>query len=303
MQTEKGFHMPDYTITCCSTADLPADYFTKRKIPYASFHFELDGKDYLDDCGQSISFEEFYARIAAGAQPTTSQVNVTQYMQLFEPILQQGQDILHLSFSSGLSGSYTSACIAAEEMRARFPKRKLYVVDTLAASSGYGLLVDTVCDLRDQGMDLDTLHSWTEEHKLNLHHWFFSTDLTSYKRGGRISATAATFGMLLGICPLLNVDYMGRLIPRKKIRGKKAVIQEIVCMMEQHAENGAAYNGKCFISHSACMDDARAVADLIEQKFPNLKQPVEIYSVGTVIGAHTGPGTVALFFWGDQRID
>lgn len=296
-------YMASYVVTCCSTADMSADFFEKRNIPFASFHFELDGKDYLDDLGKTISYESYFAQIAAGAQPTTAQVNVEEYRQLFEPLLQEGKDILHLAFSSGLSGACTSAGIAANELKEQYPERKIYIVDTLAASSGYGLLVDTVCDKRDAGMPLEELYDWVEKNKLHLHHWFFSTDLTSYKRGGRISPAAATFGMLLGICPLLNVDVEGHLIPRKKIRGKKAVIQEIVKMMEQHAENGLAYSGKCFISQSACKDDARAVADAVESRFPSLNGKVMINSIGTVIGAHTGPGTVALFFWGDERKD
>lgn len=295
--------MPDYMITCCSTADLSADYFREKGVPYACFHFHLEGKDYLDDLGQSIPFEEYYAAIAAGAMPTTSQVNVEEYEALFEPLLKRGKDILHLTLSSGLSGTYTSACAARDELLERYPERRIFVVDTLGASSGYGLLVDTACDKRDAGMPLEELYAWLEQNKLRLHHWFFSTDLTSYKRGGRISPTAATFGTLLGICPLLNMDKEGRLIPRKKIRGKKQVIREIVHMMEEHAENGSGYCGKCFISESACMEDARAVADAVQARFPNLDGKVRINSIGTVIGAHTGPGTVALFFWGDERTD
>ncbi len=293
--------MADYMVTCCSTADMPSEFFTERNIPFAGFHFQLDGQDYLDDLGQTIAFDEFYAKIAAGAQPTTAQVNLEQYFDMFEPLLKAGRDILHLSFSSGLSGSYNTACIARDELKERYPERKLYVVDTLAASSGFGLLVDTVCDKRDAGMGIDELYAWTEENKLRLHHWFFSTDLTSYKRGGRISPAAAAVGTLLGICPVLNVDFEGRLIPRKKIRGKKAAVREVVKLMEEHAENGAAYSGKCFISQSACMEDARAVASLVEQKFARLNGKVMINNVGTVIGSHTGPGTVALFYWGDKR--
>ncbi len=295
--------MVSYALTCCSTADLPAEFFRMRQVTFASFHFQLEGEDYLDDLGKTIPYEEYFAKIAAGAQPTTAQVNVEEYKRLFEPLLQEGKDILHLSFSSGLSGSCASACIAAEEMREKYPERKIYVVDTLAASSGYGLLVDAACDKRDAGMSLDELHTWVEQNKLRLHHWFFATDLTSFKRGGRISPAAATFGTLLGICPLLNVDFEGRLVPRKKIRGKKAVVSEIVKMMEQHVENGLDYSGKCFISQSACMEDARAVADMVEARFPHLNGRVSINSIGTVIGAHTGPGTVALFFWGDERDD
>ena len=158
-------------------------------------------------------------------------------------------------------------------------------------------------DMRDEGKTLDEIYNWLEDNKLSVHHWFFSSDLSHYKRGGRISATSATIGGLLNICPLMNVSHEGKLVPRKKIRGKKQVIKESVKMMEMHAKNGTDYSGKCFISHSDCYDDARAVADLVEETFSNLEGSVIINSIGTVIGSHTGPGTVALFFVGDKRID
>lgn len=293
--------MVNYVLTCCSTADMPYDYFSKRNIPFVCFHYILDGEEYLDDLGQTISFEEFYSKIAGGAMPTTSQVNVAQYIDFFEPFLKEEKDILHVSFSSGLSGSYNSAAIAREELLSKYPDRKIFIVDSLGASSGYGLLVDMAADMRDDGASLEEVYSLLEEKKLNVHHWFFSTDLTHYKRGGRISATSATVGTLLNICPLLNVNHEGKLTPRKKIRGKKRVVEEIVHMMEIHGESGLNYSGKCFISNSACYEDALKVADLIEKKFPLLNGPVMINSIGTVIGSHTGPGTVALFFFGDKR--
>ena len=174
-------------------------------------------------------------------------------------------------------------------------------VDSLGASSGYGLFMDKLADLRDEGYSLEELAAWAEEHKLDVHHWFFSTDLTFYVRGGRISKASGWFGTLLKICPLLNMDTKGRLIPRYKIRGKQAVIKTIVEKMEAHAQDGLDYSGKVYISQSACYDDARAVADLIEKKFKKLAGPVEINNIGTTIGSHTGPGTVALFFFGDSR--
>ena len=216
-------------------------------------------------------------------------------------MMEQGHDVLHLGFSSGLSGSYNAARLAAEELRPQFPDRKLYVVDTLAASSGQGLFVDTVADLRDAGMDIDTIYAWANENRNKLHHWFFSTDLTFYIRGGRVSRTAGFFGGLLGICPLLNVNNEGKLIPREKVRGKKKVIKRIVEMMQVHAQNGADYSGRCFICNSDCIEDAQAVARLVEEAFPKLNGKVQIYSIGATIGSHTGPGTVALFFWGDER--
>ena len=295
--------MPQYVTTCCSTADIPYDYFQKRNIPYVCFHFILDGKEYADDLGKTVPFDEFYRKIAAGALPTTSQVNVQEFIDFFEPYLAQGLDILHITLSSGLSGTYNSALLAGEQLLQKYPDRRILVVDSLGASSGSGLLVDLAADLRDSGAALDEVHTWVEENKLNIHHWFFSTDLTHYRRGGRISAASATMGTILSICPLMNMNHLGRLIPREKVRGKKQVIAEIVRKMEEHAQNGVNYSGKCFISHSACYEDARRLADLVEERFPHLNGKVMINSIGMVIGSHTGPGTVALFFVGDRRID
>ncbi len=293
--------MQPYILSCCSTADLSKDYFEQREIPYVCFHFTIDGVEYADDLGQSMPFEEFYGKIAAGAMPTTSLVNTAQFIEFFEPFLKEGKDILHLSFSSGLSGTYAAALLAQEELKERYPDRTLVIVDSLGASSGYGLMVDTLADMRDNGVSLQDAATWIEEHKLNLHHWFFSTDLTHYKRGGRISPTAFVVGSILGINPLMNMDDGGHLTPRFKINGKKRVMREIVKQMELHAENGLDYDKKCFISNSACREDAETVATLVESTFPKLNGKVLINSVGTVVGSHTGPGTVALFFWGDSR--
>lgn len=295
--------MPDFVITCCSTADLPLEHIQKRNIPFVCFHFTMNGREYPDDLGQTISFDDFYAQIAAGAMPTTSQVNVNQFIDFFEPFLKQGKDILHISLSSGISGTYNSAVLAREQLTQKYPERKITTIDSRGASSGYGLLVDSAVDMKDTGASMDEIHQWVEENKLKIHHWFFSTDLTHYKRGGRISAASAVVGGLLNICPLMNMDNLGRLIPREKIRGKKQVIRAIVEKMEQHAQGGLDYSGKCFISNSACYEDARAVAEMIEEKFPHLNGKVMINSVGTVIGSHTGPGTVALFFFGDERVN
>ena len=295
--------MSNYILTCCSTADMSQEYFDKRSIPYVSFHFTLEGVEYPDDLGKSVPFDKFYKKISEGVMPTTSQVNVNQYMDFFGPFLEEGKDILHISFSSGLSGSYNSANIAREELLEKYPDRELVIVDSLAASSGYGLLVDMVADMRERGSTLEEAYEWLEANKLNLNHWFFSGDLTHYRRGGRINAPTMYIGNALNICPLMNVNKEGKLIPREKIRGKKHVIKEIVKKMEELAQDGLDYSGKCFISHSDCYKDARAVADLIEEKFTSLDSSVLINSVGTVVGSHTGPGTVALFFMGDKRED
>ncbi len=294
--------MNSFVLSCCSTADLSHQHFQQRDIQYICFHFTLDGKSYPDDLGQSIPFEDFYRAMANGADTRTSQVNTGEYLTYFESFLKAGQDVLHLSLSSGISGSFNSACVAAQELRAKYPDRKLYVVDSLGASSGYGLLMDKLADLRDEGKTIDEVKDWAEAHRNQLHHWFFSTDLTFYVKGGRISKASGWFGTVLKICPLLNVNDEGKLIPRFKIRGKAKVIREIVAKMEEHAQDGHDYSGKCFLSNSACMEDAQAVARLVEEKFPKLNGKVVINSIGTTIGSHTGPGTVALFFWGDERV-
>lgn len=295
--------MAEYILSCCSTADLTKEHFLSRDIHYVCFHYELDGKQYMDDLGESMAFKDFYQAMVDGADTKTSQVNVEEYAEYFEPFLKEGKDILHLTLSSGISGSINSARIAAEELSEKYPDRKLYIVDSLAASSGYGLLMDKLADLRDEGMGIDELRDWAEAHKRECNHWFFTSDLTFFIKGGRVSKAAGFIGGVMNICPLLNVDFEGKLIPRAKIRTKKKVILEIVKKMEELAEGGLDYSGKCYISNSACYEDARAVADLIEERFPRLNGKVVINDIGTTIGSHTGPGTVALFFWGKERED
>ena len=290
-----------YILSCCSTADLSKEHFVSRDIHYVCFHYFLDNVDYMDDLGESMPLDKFYQAMVDGADTRTAQINAEEYVAYFEPFLQQGLDILHLCLSSGISGTVNSALLAKEQLEAKYPDRKVNIVDSLAASSGYGLLMDKLADLRDEGMSLEDLTAWAEKNKLRVHHWFFTTDLTFFIKGGRVSKTAGFVGKLLNICPLLNVDYMGRLIPREKIRSKRKVIAATVDKMAEFAENGVNYADKCYISMSACPEDARAVADLVEERFPHLNGKVLINNIGTTIGSHTGPGTVALFFWGTER--
>ena len=270
--------MSDYIISCCSTADLTKEHFEKRNITYICFHYELDGKEYADDLGESMPFDKFYKAMQDGAMTKTSQVNAEEFEKYFEKFLKQGKDILHVCLSSGISGVINSAMIARDNLLEKYPDRKILVVDSLGASSGYGLLMDRLADLRDEGKTVDEVYDWAIEHRLNDHHWFFSTDLTFYIRGGRISKASGFFGTMLNICPLLNMDEM-----------------------EEYAECGLEYSGKCYISQSACLEDAKEVARLVEERFPKLNGKVEINHIGTTIGSHTGPGTVALFFWGSKR--
>lgn len=266
-------------------------------------HYSIGDDEYADDLGVSVPYHEFYERMAAGEMTRTSQINPVEYMEYFKSIMEGDKPIIHVTLSSGLTGTFNSARAGAGMLMDDYPNLKIYVVDSLGASSGAGLLVDAMADRRDEGMSIEQLYDWTLENRLKANHWFFSTDLKYYVRGGRISKTEGFVGNMLKICPLCNMDNEGHLIPREKIRTKKKVITTIVERMEQYAEDGLDYSGKCFVSHSDCYEDARAVADLIEEKFPKLNGKVEINYIGTIVGAHTGPGTVALFFWGKERTE
>lgn len=293
--------MGDYIISCCSTADLTKEHFINRDIHYICFHYELDGKQYRDDLGETMSFADFYQAMKDGADTKTSQINADEFEEYWEPFLKEGKDILHVTLSSGISGVYNSANIAKDMLEERYPDRKIYVADSLCAASGYGLLMDKVADLRDEGKSVEELYQWVLDNRLKLHHWVYSSDLTFFIKGGRISKTSGFIGQMLNICPMIEVDKEGKLAVVQKIRSKRKAMDAIVKKMEELAEGGHDYEGKCYVCHSACYEDAKSVAAMAESRFPKLNGPVEIYDIGTTIGSHTGPGTVAIFFWGSER--
>ena len=295
--------MADYVLTCCSTADLSAERFAERNIPYVCFNYSLNGKTYKDDMGVTMSPKELYDRMTSGEDAKTSQVSVTDYVEFWEPYIQEGKGVLHICLSSGISGTYNAACIAKDDILEKYPNAQIYVVDSLQASAGFGLEMEYLADMRDEGKSIEELYDWIETNKLNFRAWFFSGDLTFFIKGGRVSKPAGVIGNMLGICPLMEVNYEGKLLVREKIRGKKKAIKRVAEKAMELAENGAEYEGKYIISHSECYEDARAVADLIEAQFPNMKEKVAIYNIGATIGSHTGPGTVATFFYGKKRVD
>lgn len=292
-----------YILSCCSAVDLTRELLDKNNISCLLMHYTVNGQERLDDLGQSRPIHAFYDDLRSGADVRTSQVNVAEYLSYYTGFLSKGLDVLHITLSSGISGTYNSARNAAAIASEQFPDRKVLVVDSLGASSGYGLLVMKLAALRDQGLSLEELRDWAEANKRKLQHWFFSSDLTFYIKGGRISKAAGIFGGILGICPLMHMDHVGRLIPVAKIRGRARVLRETAKRMEQLAENGPAYAEDCYISHSDCPEDARELADMLEAAFPRLHGRVKLLEIGSVVGAHSGPGTVALYFWGSERIE
>lgn len=292
--------MSNYVISCCSTVDLNKQQLEDRDIKYIYFHYELDGKQYDDDLWETMVSDDFYRAMEEGADTKTSQVNAGEFEEYFETFLKEGKDIIHVTLASGISGVLNSALIAKGILEERYPDRKIYVIDSLTASSGYGLLMEKLADLRDSGMSVDELAAWTEENKLKVQTWFFVTDLKYLVRGGRVSKVAGFMGNVLNICPLLNIDEEGKLIPRQKIRGKKKVIEVLVNQMETFAEDGLDYSKSVNIVHSACPEDAQKVAELVKERFPKIEK-VSVYCMGPTIGSHTGPGTVGLFFWGHRE--
>ncbi len=292
--------MSDYVLSCSASCDLNPEWMKRRNLHYVNFNIMVDGKVMQDDMGISLNPRELVKMLQNGSESKTSMVSIGEYVDYFTPFLEEGKDILHVSLSTGISGTFNSARQAADMLKEEYPGRKIIVLDSKAASSGYGLLMDLAADKRDEGLSIDELADWIEENKLNVVHWFFSTDLSFYIKGGRISKTAGTVGQVLNICPLLNVDLEGRLIPREKIRTKKKVVKRIVEKMIEEADNGLNYTGKVFMSDSD-IELGDQVQALIEELFPQLKGRIHRFDIGCTIASHTGPGTVALFFKGKKR--
>ena len=287
--------MSNYKIITDSACDLPADLLQSLQVDRVSLTVLFRGENRSDSVDESI--KEFYDGLRAGEVSTTSAVNPDGWANVIEPAFAAGQDVLVLAFSSGLSTTYQSAVIAANELMEKYPDRKAYVVDTLCASLGQGLLVWYACQKRDEGYALEELRNWVEENKLNLCHWFTVDDLMFLKRGGRVSSTTALVGTMLQIKPVLHVDNEGHLISVAKARGRKASIDALAKKVD---ELGKGFdNETMFISHGDCLEDAEYLAGILKEKYG--AKYVHINHVGTVIGSHAGPGVLALFFLGCHR--
>lgn len=291
--------MSHFQLSCESTVDMPYSYVSGRDISVAFYTYTVDGEVFVDDMGRDPeALPAFHRMLREGKMPSTSQINHYTYLEYFEELLNKG-DVLHLAFGRGMSASVVNAVNAANELREKFPERKIIIVDTLASASGYGMLVDYAADMRDNGSTMEEIEAWVLENRLNVHHQIYATDLFHLKRGGRVSGPAAMIGTVLGICPIMRLNAEGSIHAYGKVRSKKKAMAETVKVMEEHAQNGYDYSGKCFICHADCIEDARAVKAMIEEKFKNVD--VKIFDIGTIIAAHTGQGTLALFFMGDDR--
>ena len=287
--------MRDYVIMTDSCCDLTAQLADELGIVVLPLTLLMDGQEYrnyLD--GREIAPKDFYNRIRSGSIPTTSAINVGEFEETMRPILAEGKDLIYLAFSSGLSTTYQSAVIAGKELQEVYPDRKIYVIDSLCAAVGLGLLIHTAAGLRDQGKTLEEVAAWVEENKGSMAHWVTVDDLNHLKRGGRVSATTAFVGGLLGIKPIIHVDDNGKLDTVAKVRGRKAAMEYLVDKVRTTAKD----LDTVFIAHGDCADDARK----LEEKLKEIGvKEVTIGYVGGVVGAHTGPGVLVVFFLATER--
>ena len=289
--------MEGFKIYTDSTADLPEDYIKEHDLSVMNLRYIIDGESYGTD--KKLEVHAFYEMMRSGKMPTTSQVNPEEAKEYFLQSRKENKEILCMCFSSGLSGTYNSARIAAEEVMEEYPDTKIIVIDTLCASLGEGLLVHKAVQLRDSGKTLQETADWIEAHKLNLVHMFTVDDLNHLYRGGRVSKTVAIIGTLAGIKPILHVDDEGHLIPLRNVRGRKKSLLALVDDMEKKIGSFRDQNDIIFISHGDCIEDAEFVKEEVTKRFGI--QSFIVNHVGPTIGAHSGPGTVALFFLGEIR--
>lgn len=287
----------NYVIITDTTCDLPAEHLRRIKVDAIPLKFTINGKTYMDGYGENtLPINEFYALQRTGARGVTSMVSVEEYIENFTPLLEKG-DVLYLAFSSALSGSYGAACVAAEELRPRYPERKLYVIDTKAASRGEGLIVSYAAQKRDEGMPIDELKAWVEDNWFTFCHLVTVDDLHHLRMGGRISAASEFIGAMLDIKPMIYMNIEGKLIPDGKVRGRKRALNKLVSQTKEDIINPEEQT--LYICHGDCLEDAEYVRErLIEEV--GVKDVV-IWYAGTVIGSHTGPGVVAVFFTGKRK--
>lgn len=291
--------MADYVISTDTSCDFPLEYVQEHQLPLVTLFYSIDGVSGSNGCPSAEELKNFYDKMRAGAQTKTQQASIEDTEQVFREVAQQGKDLLHIAFSSGLSGTANAARLAAENIMEEFPDRKIVVIDSLCASLGQGLLVDYAIRQREQGKTLEETAQWVQEHIQNLCHLFTVEDLKYLQRGGRISKTTALVGTMIGIKPVLHVDEEGKLVPIAKVRGRKASVQALVQKMEENIGLFRQQKQTIFISHGDCLEDAKALAQMVKEKFGY--DDFLINNVGPTIGSHSGPGTLALFFLGEKR--
>lgn len=288
----------NFILSCESTCDLPHGYVADRDIPVLFYTYNVGDEVFEDNMDRDPeALPAFYTMLDEGKQANTSQINTFRYEEFFRELLAQG-DVLHIAMGSGMSASASNAIEAGKNVAAEFPDRKIIVIDSLSACGGIGLLLDDAADMRDAGASIDEVAQWLNQNLLKMYHRFYATNLMHLRRGGRVSGPTAAIGTVLGICPIMRLDENGKIFAHGKVRGKKNAIKAVAQSALDYARGGKDYDGKLFINNAGCPDDAEAMAALLMEMMPKAK--ISLYNIGSVIGAHTGRGTVAVFFWGEN---
>lgn len=287
-----------FTLSCESTVDLTLDHLTKRNIPVISYTYIFDDVEYVDDLRAGNGLALFYNNIVAGKHPHTSLINVDRYVEFFREILNKG-DLLHIAFGSGLSHSVGNAIQAAELLKEEFPQRKIYVVDSLCGCIGYGVLVDYIADLRDEGKDIDYLYQWAQDNRLRVRSQFYSTTLTYFRRSGRISGPAAILGNLFKLCPIMHLNSAGEVVAYAKAMSETKALSKTLEEIAATIDNGSDYDGKLWLGHSDYINSATRAVEQLKIAYP--KADIRVFDIGPVVASHCGPGTLAIFFMGTPR--
>lgn len=289
-----------FTLSCESTADLSKRYFDERNIPVLAYSYYVDGEEFVDDMGENGGLAKLYSMLAEGKKPSTSQIDEEKYIAFFTELLQRG-DLLHIAFGSGMSQSVERAFSAAEKLRKLFPERKIWVVDSTCSCVGYGVFVATLADMRDRGQSAEEIYRWAEDNCHNVHHQFFTTTLQYFRRSGRVSGPAYLIGNMFKLCPIMHLNYDGRIIAYSKVMSVAKAVARTADEVSAHIRDGSDYDGKLWIGHSNCLATAQTVVGELKKRFP--KADIRLFDIGPIIAVHCGPGTVAVFFWGDKRVE
>lgn len=285
----------NYILSTETVADVHKEDLEGRNISYIPFHYVLNDVEYKDDFGETLSLHDFYESMVQGASTHTSQIPNGEYEAYFRSFLEQGLDVLHVCLSSGLSGSYQGATMMAQQLNEEFKDHKVLVLDSLNASSAVGMLVSRMADQRDQGVNLEELYEYGLKERFRIHTWLFTTDLTYLIRGGRISKASGAIGNMLHIVPLMAFNQSGKIVVRKKQRGKKKAMQSSIDFLARYIEDTTSI----YVNHSDCLEDAKAFGQMIQESYPETE--LRYYEIGTTIGSHTGPETIAFYFVGKDR--
>lgn len=293
--------MTDFILSAESTVDLPREVLEKENIRWIGFPYQIDDVDYIDDLGLTMKLEDFYQKLNEGSIARTSQITYIRYMEYFEKLLEENKDVLHLSLSSGMTGGVQQALMAKEVLEKKYPDRKIYIVDSLTATSTEGLILLALNEFRKEGKSIEEVYDWALENRKFANAVFFTSDLTYLVRGGRLSKAAGSFGNLLNICPMMESNTEGEIVVIDKIRTKKKAMKALVKKIKERLIEDFPYNNEIIVVHPNNYDDALDLQEGLEEVLDGYKGKIIIYEIGTTVGSHVGPGLVGACFWGEGK--